>query len=131
MTRRQGGRRGGRGFVSEEHALLRASVDEPRRIDEAFAVGEQQRRVVVREAVARKFAASLEREDIGEPHAESEQPDKRESRPEASACDPATSWRRICYDAFSSWYSSSTFTDQMSWFAPSMFSTDNIAVYIE
>jgi len=31
----------------------------------------------------------------------------------------------------SSWYSSSTFTDQMSWCAPNRFSTVSIAVYIE
>ena len=33
--------------------------------------------------------------------------------------------------ATSSWYSSSTFTDQTSWSAPKMFSTLSIAVYIE
>src|SRR5207249_1004106 len=32
---------------------------------------------------------------------------------------------------FSSWYSASTFTDQMSWSAPRMFSTASMAVYIE
>ena len=31
----------------------------------------------------------------------------------------------------SSWYSSSTFTAQMSWVAPWMFSTVSMAVYIE
>ncbi len=31
----------------------------------------------------------------------------------------------------SSWYSPSTFTFQMSWWAPRMFSTVNMAVYIE
>jgi len=32
---------------------------------------------------------------------------------------------------FSSWYSASTLTDHTSWWAPKMFSTESMAVYIE
>jgi hypothetical protein len=76
-ARRQRGRRARRGvIVTEEHTLLRAAVDEPRRVDEAVAIGQEQAGVVVVEAVTGQRVPALDGEDVPDAHAEGQQPDQ-------------------------------------------------------
>jgi pyrimidine deaminase RibD-like protein len=85
LVPREDGRRRGRldlGVV-EDDALLLAAVDVAERVDEPLAVGEQVGCGVVVERVARELVAALDREHVGDAHAE------REARDEQDAVRPA------------------------------------------
>jgi hypothetical protein len=73
-------------------------------VDEPLAVSEQVRGVVVVEGVARDGVVALDREDVSDANAEAQDRDRDQPVREAVPV----------YFSISSWYSSSTFTAQMS-----------------
>jgi len=113
--------------------------------DVTVTLGEVRSQPVVGPGVADGGDVGSDHEGVGEPDREREDRDGGQSPPE-----PANQGQARCRAgstgasrpvpplaeteagvAFSSWYSASTFTLQMSWVAPRMFSTASIAVYME